>query len=153
MRPSVLLLLVVAAAAAGCRPKCDPKTDRAHCEANTLMSCPEPGVDQLVGANQWVSHDCAPERVCVEASGTAFCALSAQPSASCPDGGREACDSTTHVYCEEGFETARFSCLSCQAPSDGGSVDCAGGPGDTCTQDSQCAAPLVCDAGFCRGQG
>jgi hypothetical protein len=137
----------------GCRPKCNPDTDKPHCESSVLMTCPQPGVDQLVGANEWVSSDCASkQQVCVEASGTALCALSASPSAHCPDGGAEACDGNVHVYCSQGFETSRFTCLTCSATTDGGPVTCAGGPGSPCTHDSDCASPMVCSSGFCAGK-
>lgn len=153
MRSTLLIAISFAALTQlACRPKCNPNTDVPHCEGSVLMTCPQPGVDQLVGANQWVSRNCSDDqKVCVESSGTAFCALSATPSQSCPDGGSEACDASTEVFCEQGFETARFDCLSCSAPSDGGPVDCAGGPGATCSHDVDCRAPLVCQSGFCEG--
>ena len=42
----------------GCGDPCDPNKDVGRCEGNTTFNCPQPGVDQVVGANRWVSRAC-----------------------------------------------------------------------------------------------
>jgi len=147
--PLILTLLVVALACAACRDQCDPDQFTQRCDGNTAVTCPEPGVDQLVPVK--IAHtDCGPD-TCVVSQGAAFCALSSSPDPVCPsDGGGAACDgSDAKVYCTQGFATARFPCLSC-APTDAGLADCQGGPASACTGAADCAQALRCsDRGFC----
>lgn len=124
-----------------------------------LVTCPEPGVDQLVPVR--ISRvDCRTTGVCVEVDGglsdgglAALCALSSTPSPPCAGGARSGCESgDTQLLCSLGFATSRSPCLRC-IPEDGGVADCVGGPARACTTSADCAPTLTCrDAGsaaFC----
>ncbi len=143
MRLLVLLSLVALTA---CRDECSAKTDPGHCEANTAVNCPTPGVDQLVPV-RWSHQECD-SRVCVESGSNALCVLDGGSSTFCT-GADQACDGTTQVRCASGFETARSPCLSCDP--DGGI--CNGGASSRCSSDTDCVSTLFCrDAGtasFC----
>jgi hypothetical protein len=150
MRLPFFLIFAAAALSAACGDPCDPKADVSRCDGNVAVSCPEPGVDQLVGANRWVRHQCEGSTVCVTAGASAFCALSSELSPPCADAGSSVCESaTSHLYCHAGFATSRFPCLSCEK-TDAGSPQCNGGPSSRCTVNSECAPQLSCNArGFC----
>lgn len=154
MRP-LLLSLLAAAIVSGCNcggEPCDPNTDVSRCEANVLVSCPQPGVDQIFGANQWRRHSCDTGESCVEAAGAAFCALSDQPEAACDGGSEKVCESgTSQLACESGYAIYRFPCRTC-SPTDAG-VSCEGGPSTKCTADAECASGLRCSNGYCASAG
>jgi hypothetical protein len=142
MRILTLLGLIVCVSA--CRDECSAKTDPGHCEGNTAVNCPSPGVDQIVPV-RWHHSDCD-TRVCVQAGTAALCVLDGGASPFCTGDRFEACDATTRVRCSSGFETAREPCLSCDG--DGGTTTCVGGPSSRCATDNDCASPYACkDAG------
>ncbi len=143
-----LFLLIPLMLLAACRDECIRKNDPGRCEANIAINCPEPGVDQLVPV-RW-RHEACDAKVCVLALDSAFCTLDGGASAFCPGGSSAAsCDGKTRVSCNQGFETGRDPCLSCDP--DGGI--CNGGPSSRCGNDTDCESPFFCrDAGsssFC----
>lgn len=116
-----------------------------------LVTCPEPGVDQIVPI-RFSRIDCG-SRVCVTSGSRGLCALSPDPSPLCADAGASVCESdTSRVRCGAGFITARDECLHCFVP-DGGNgsyVTCEGGPASLCSDDSDCVPSLTCSPdGFC----
>lgn len=149
---SAPLFVLLLAAGCTCGEPCNPDTDVPRCEGNTVVSCPQPGVDQIVGANRWVRRDCEDARVCVVADGDAFCALSAEPNGLCDGGAQRACEDSEHqLGCQDGFATYRFDCLRCDVTDAG--AECTGGPSSRCTTDADCAATLTCSSlGYCGGR-
>jgi hypothetical protein len=143
----LLPLALAVALFTGCADECKHADFAAHCEGNTAVTCPEPGVDQLVPVK--ISNvDCGAS-TCVTVGNDAFCALSSTPSAGCADAGAVCSDATTKDFCNQGFAVTRFPCLRCDT-TDAGAVDCSGGPGDACTGASGCAAGLHCSGrGLC----
>lgn len=138
MGTRLLLLSVVLLGA--CKDECDWQTAPGRCEANAAVTCPEPGVDQLVPV-RWATKPCG-AGACVTAGTTAFCALDASVSPWCDGGSAPACDGRALVRCTLGFETAREPCLACDAGW------CEGGPLARCVGDVDCAPELRCgDAG------
>ena len=75
MKTALVLSVSLAAMLVGCADQCDPKTFAARCDGNKAVTCPEPGVDQVV-PNHSTTVDCG-SGACVATGGTAFCALSA----------------------------------------------------------------------------
>ena len=145
----VIGLCSLGVASTGCRKSCDPAHDRGHCEGNTMVTCPTPGVDQMIGANQWVRQSCETPNVCVDRAGDVFCALSSRASAACSDGGSETCDGTNIVVCHADLEVFRGPCLSCSV-TDGGAPECRGGADSPCKTSGDCAAPMwTCKEGLC----
>ncbi len=149
MRLAPTVVIALAVLLAGCKDECVPSTDLPFCDGNTVVLCPEPGVDQVV-PNQWRRRDCLTEQTCVQddAHKTAFCALAASPNALCASDRKAACESeTSMVYCLNGWATSRFQCRKC-LPADL-SVECQGGLSWKCTTLEDCATGLVCAQGFC----
>ena len=139
-------LLLVLLAVAGCRDECDATTFAPTCEGNVLVSCPTPGVDQVVPVR--IRRTDCEAKFCVASPG--ICALSSSPEPLCADAGSGACDGNTLVRCNGGFATERAACLTCDAGV------CEGGFGARCTGDSDCAPELTCADGgasrFCRSR-
>ena len=137
-------MLAVVLCASSCRDECDWNTFEVTCEGNTLVSCPAPGVDQIVPV-RIRRQDCE-DKFCVASA--KVCALSSSPEPLCADAGTQACETpTSRLYCSSGFATSRTPCRTC----DGGT--CEGGPSARCSGDSDCATELRCgDAGFCRNR-
>ncbi|MBS2031076.1 MAG: hypothetical protein JST54_24455 [Deltaproteobacteria bacterium] len=152
MKTTLVLSAALAAMLTGCGDQCDPKTFAARCDGNKAVTCPEPGVDQVV-PNHSTTVDCG-SGACVMSGGTAFCALSSTADPACDGGSGNACESNTNeVFCELGFATAHFPCLSC-GPDDAGATNCHGGPSSTCSVAADCAPGLHCTStGFCEGGG
>ncbi|MFL5322238.1 MAG: hypothetical protein ACJ790_21455 [Myxococcaceae bacterium] len=148
----VLGLLSFVFSGCSCGDPCDPNTDIAHCDGNTVVSCPPPGVDAIVGTNRWSRTDCGAHQSCIGLSTEAFCALSTTPDPSCDGGVEAACENDhTQLDCRSGFATYRLDCLSCTNGDAG--VNCAGGPSKPCTSNAGCAPSLECDSdGFCTGK-
>lgn len=144
-----ILFAVLAASLAGCRDECDPATDAPSCDGNVAVTCPEPGVDQLVPI-RWSHRDCG-EKVCVMAGGSAFCALSGEPNAACGDQ-ESACENPeSRIYCTQGYVTWRGECRTCSA-DDAGYPICEGGASWKCTSDADCVSSLHCNSyGYCVG--
>lgn len=133
---------------AGCGERCDPATAEAYCDGAAVVSCPEPGVDQLVGANRWVRRDCLEGQVCVEAGlGAALCALDDQPDPLCADRGTACADGATQLYCSFGYATGTQECLACV--DDGSTSTCEGGFGADCASGDDCVSGDCNDQGHC----
>lgn len=135
---------------AACGEKCDPAADLPYCDGAAVVSCPEPGVDQLVGTDRWKRHDCLSSQVCVEPeAGIALCVAEAEPSPLCAGEPSSACESSTSlVYCSRGYVTGRAECLACVAAT--GYADCQGGFGAPCASAADCVAGRECnDQGHC----
>jgi hypothetical protein len=127
---------------------CDPDTDKARCEGNTIVSCPQPGPDQIV-ADHWVRRDCGEDEVCVVSeNGVGLCALSEDPDPRCEGRESAACDDTTQVYCSEGFATGEQTCFSC-VELDEDNVECQGGFGHNCSANTECVSGTCNDQGHC----
>jgi hypothetical protein len=141
------LLLAAALAAAGCGTRCTPSTDVPHCDGNTLISCPTPGVDQFTPTV--LQHEDCKDHVCVVAGGRGLCALSATPAPACDGGSVEVCESATSRFrCAAGVALDRDPCRSGAVEPDAG-VQCVGGPATACTQSADCAPGLTCQNQFC----
>ena len=147
---TLAVILFASLVLAGCGDQCDPNTFAAHCDGNKAVICPQPGPDQIV-PNHSSTIDCG-SGACVLSGGAAFCALASTPDTPCDGGSSSACDSaTSETFCNRGFATSRFTCLSCSA-NDAGAADCHGGPASTCTANAECAPGLGCSSsGFCEG--
>ena len=140
-----LILVALLGAAAGCQDECSADDFPAHCEGNVRVTCPTPGVDQLVPVR--ISRKDCGASFCIALDAGAFCALSQEPSALCGDQVRGACDGTeAFVYCSLGFATYRAPCRACVSTDAG--VECQGGPSTRCVATTDCAQGLTCrDAG------
>jgi hypothetical protein len=146
MRAS-LLVVSLSLCLHGCVDRCDPDSDVDRCEGNTIVSCPQPGPDQLV-PDHWTSRECGEEQVCVLVeSGTALCAIDDAPDPRCEGAPSSVCaDATTQLYCSLGYATGTQDCFSC-TEEEGESAACAGGFG------SACASGADCVSGACNPQG
>ncbi len=153
MRQASSLLLLGASAfitlsGCNCGDPCDPDVDPPFCDGNTAVSCPQPGVDQLFGANRWRHEACGPKVCVMPDGGGPFCALSAEPNPLCADGVTRACGSgTVEVRCTRGFPTHHFDCLQCESTDEG--ANCIGGPSARCDAGTQCASGACSALGYC----
>jgi hypothetical protein len=149
MKRTAILLAVASALASACGRDCDPAVDRPYCDGDVVVSCPKPGVDQLVGTDRWVRRDCLADQLCVSPEpGVAFCAAESSPSALCEGNRPRACESSeSMVRCHHGYVTGRDSCTSCIQSET--SAVCEGGFGSSCTKDSDCGSSYVCEKGTC----
>lgn len=139
---AVVLMLV---GASGCKDECSAETFPPRCEGNVLVTCPVPGVDQMVPVR--ISRkDCAAS-TCVSVDAGAVCALDPTPSPLCASDAWSACEAAqSRVSCSLGFVTRRDPCRLCSTTDAG--VDCAGGPSTRCASSADCATGLSCrDAG------
>lgn len=144
------LSLSLCLCACTCGDPCDPDTEVPRCEeGNVVATCPQPGVDQIVGANRWIRKACTAGEQCISSGGLAFCAISTEPNGACDGGVSQACeDVDTFLYCTEGFATARYDCLRCDSNDAG--VTCVGGPSARCAGSTDCASGNCGSNGFCR---
>lgn len=148
--PFALAILGLAGAAAGCGEKCDPAVDRPYCDGAVVVSCPEPGVDQLVGTDRWKRRDCLEDQFCIEPeAGVAICVAETEPSPVCAGERSSGCESaTSQVYCSRGYVTGRQDCLSCVEEAT--YADCEGGFGASCSSSADCVTGRACnDQGHC----
>lgn len=146
------LLSALLCAIAGCKDECNAADFPARCEENVLVTCPTPGVDQLVPV-RISRRDCGAS-FCVSLDAGALCAMSQDPSELCGGQVRGACDGAeAFVYCSQGFVTYRNPCRACVATDAG--AECQGGPSSRCVDTADCAQGLTCrDAGvssYCFG--
>lgn len=142
---SLLALVSLLVLVAGCRDECTADTFPPRCDGNVLVTCPVPGVDQLVPVR--ISHEDCGASTCVAVDAGATCALDPAPSPLCAPGNEAACESAQAlVRCELGFVTSRDPCRVCTTTDAG--VTCAGGPSSRCATSADCATGLSChDAG------
>lgn len=150
LRNWLLIPAMIAAAlagASGCGTRCTAATDTPHCDGNTLVSCPTPGVDQFTPTV--LQHKDCEDKFCVARGGQGSCALSATPAPACNGGSAEVCESATSRFrCAAGFALARDPCLACDVQPDAGAA-CPGGPASACSRDADCAPGLTCQNRFC----
>ncbi|HCF59700.1 MAG TPA: hypothetical protein DFS52_17110 [Myxococcales bacterium] len=149
MMRTAFLVAMAWGIASGCGKDCDPAVDRPYCDGNVVVSCPEPGVDQLVGTDRWVSRACLADQVCISPEpGGAFCAAETSPSALCEGDRPRACESSeAMVWCSRGYVTGRDTCTSCIRSQT--SAVCEGGFGRPCSENSDCGRSHVCKDGLC----
>ena len=142
----LLLPLLAVVLLAGCKDECVAADFPPRCDGNVLVTCPIPGVDQMVPVR--ILHTDCGARLCTPSGGSASCTLSSSPSPACDGGMRAACEGPTgEVQCWQGFATDRKDCRACVV-TDAGS-DCQGGLSAVCQAEADCLAGLTCwDGGY-----
>ncbi len=158
MNRIVLSSLIALTAGCDLEAPCTPDTFR--CDAGALEQCvAHPGGFSGGGIGDihhsdsspstWeLAANCGPALCIAPDAGTAFCALDAEPSASCTDSASIVCEGTTAAQCQSGHVVERTACSACLASSGCDpfldSTCCTGHQNSPCQTDADCANGMSC---------